>query len=77
MSRRCQTVVLSLCASLSIFITRADAQQSDGVLKFFHRDSPASASIHEEATISSVAPFRASSTISFYSSRTKSKTGLI
>ena len=33
------------------------AQQSGGVLRFFHRDSPASASIHEEATISSVAPF--------------------
>jgi peptide/nickel transport system substrate-binding protein len=25
--------------------------------QFYHRDSPASASIHEEATISSVAPF--------------------
>ena len=33
------------------------AQQSGGVLKFYHRDSPASASIHEEATISSIAPF--------------------
>jgi peptide/nickel transport system substrate-binding protein len=32
------------------------AQKSGGVLKFFHRDSPASASIHEEATISTVAP---------------------
>ncbi len=27
------------------------------MLKFFHRDSPASGSIHEEATISAVAPF--------------------
>ncbi len=36
---------------------RAMAQQSGGVLKFYHRDSPASASIHEEATISSIAPF--------------------
>src|SRR6266481_8320308 len=35
----------------------AIAQKSGGILKFFHRDSPASASIHEEATISSVAPF--------------------
>ena len=34
----------------------AMAQQSGGVLKFYHRDSPASASIHEEATISSIAP---------------------
>ena len=36
---------------------RAMAQQSGGVLRFYHRDSPASASIHEEATISSIAPF--------------------
>ena len=35
----------------------AMAQKSGGVLKFFHRDSPASGSIHEEATISAVAPF--------------------
>src|SRR3954453_10672993 len=33
------------------------AQKSGGILRLFHRDSPASASIHEEATISSVAPF--------------------
>src|SRR5260370_26704792 len=32
------------------------AQQSGGVLRFFHRDSPASMSIHEEATISTVGP---------------------
>ena len=30
----------------------AMAQQTGGILKFFHRDSPASMSIHEEATIS-------------------------
>ena len=35
------------------------AQKSGGVLRVFHRDSPASASIHEEATISAVAPFSA------------------
>jgi peptide/nickel transport system substrate-binding protein len=33
------------------------AQQSGGVLKFYHRDSPGSASIHEEATISAIGPF--------------------
>jgi peptide/nickel transport system substrate-binding protein len=33
------------------------AQKSGGILRLFHRDSPASASIHEEATISAVAPF--------------------
>src|SRR5436190_5938073 len=35
----------------------AFAQKTGGVLKFFHRDSPASGSIHEEATISAVALF--------------------
>src|ERR1700750_1826488 len=33
------------------------APQTGVILKFYHRDSPASASIHEEATISSIAPF--------------------
>src|SRR5262245_48397290 len=35
----------------------ASAQKSGGILKLFDRDSPASASIHEEATVSAVAPF--------------------
>ena len=39
--------------------TPALAQKSGGTLRFFHRDSPASGSIHEEATISVVAPFSA------------------
>ncbi len=34
----------------------AIAQQSGGTLRIYHRDSPASMSIHEEATISTVAP---------------------
>ena len=34
----------------------AATQQTGGILKFFHRDSPASMSIHEETTISTVAP---------------------
>src|SRR5438445_1597577 len=34
----------------------AAAQQSGGTLRFFHRDSPGSMSIHEEATISTVGP---------------------
>src|SRR5436853_6784393 len=34
----------------------AFAQQSGGTLRLFHRDSPASMSIHEEATISTVGP---------------------
>ena len=35
------------------------AQKSGGTLRLFHRDSPASTSIHEEATISAVAPLSA------------------
>ena len=42
-----------------IAATPALAQKSGGTLRFFHRDSPASGSIHEEATISAVAPFSA------------------
>ena len=43
-------------AIFGLLASPAIAQQSGGVLKFFHRDSPASMSIHEEATISTVAP---------------------
>jgi peptide/nickel transport system substrate-binding protein len=35
------------------------AQNAGGVLSIYHRDSPASMSIHEEATISTVAPMMA------------------
>src|SRR5690606_1070823 len=33
------------------------AQTSGGTLRLYHRDSPPSASIHEESTISTVSPF--------------------
>src|SRR5216110_1220347 len=51
--------VLVLTASLTLAVAppgTAAAQQAGGVLRFFHRDSPASMSIHEEATISTVGP---------------------
>src|SRR5438067_7181453 len=44
---------------LALLAGPAAAQKSGGTLKFFHRDSPASMSIHEEATISTVAPLSA------------------
>src|SRR6516164_7480058 len=47
---------LALGALVALCAVPAAAQQSGGILKFFHRDSPASMSIHEEATISTVAP---------------------
>jgi peptide/nickel transport system substrate-binding protein len=53
-------IAYALALTSAIFLLAAApgfAQKSGGVLKFFHRDSPASGSIHEEATISAVAPF--------------------
>jgi peptide/nickel transport system substrate-binding protein len=47
---------LALGAILALVAVPAAAQQSGGILKLFHRDSPATMSIHEEATISTVAP---------------------
>src|SRR5258707_5282178 len=46
-------VVLSLLAASDV----AFAQKQGGILRVYHRDSPASASIHEEATYSVNVPF--------------------
>src|SRR5215470_5613170 len=56
MPRQFWTLWLTICAALGLSTGFAAAQQNGGTLKFFHRDSPASMSIHEEATISVVAP---------------------
>src|SRR5215469_8456284 len=56
MVRRFWTLSLAISAVLGLAVGPATAQQAGGILKFFHRDSPASMSIHEEATISTVAP---------------------
>ena len=40
---------LAISAALGLAVGPATAQQSGGILKFFHRDRPASMSIHEEA----------------------------
>ena len=37
----------------------APAQKQGGTLKYYHRDNPPTASIHEEATVSTVNPFMA------------------
>ena len=57
MPRFIQALALAGCIVAGLLGGPALAQESGGVLKFYHRDSPASTSIHEEATISSVAPF--------------------
>jgi peptide/nickel transport system substrate-binding protein len=46
-----------LAAALVCWSGLALAQKSGGVLKMYHRDNPPSASIHEEATNSTVVPF--------------------
>src|SRR5437660_11744466 len=53
---RVSALALAGCLAFAAVPGAAVAQQWGGVLKFFHRDSPASMSIHEEATISTVAP---------------------
>src|SRR5262245_63058795 len=46
-----------LIAAASFTVAVAGEPQHGGVLKIYHRDSPPSASIHEEATYSTVIPF--------------------
>jgi hypothetical protein len=55
MIRRFWTLPLAISASLGLAVGLPPLS-TGGILKFFHRDSPASMSIHEEATISTVAP---------------------
>ena len=50
---------LLLACILAIFATAAHAQKPGGILRVTHRDNPPSASIHEEATISTDMPFMA------------------
>src|SRR5689334_15877264 len=49
-------LALAFCIAIA---QPALAQQSGGTLRIYHRDNLPSASIHEEATISTVAPFMA------------------
>ena len=48
-----------LLSALFAMTGAALAQKAGGTLKVYHRDNPPSASIHEEATISTVIPFMA------------------
>lgn len=49
--------VLSAVAALGLMTMPALAQKSGGVMKMYFQDNPPSASIHEEATTSTVVPF--------------------
>src|SRR3984957_12745658 len=57
MSGRTFALALALFGAIALGAGPAGAEKSGGILRFYHRDSPASGSIHEEATISAVAPF--------------------
>jgi peptide/nickel transport system substrate-binding protein len=58
MYENCRTVAAVAGLLLSIFITDAAfAQKQGGTLKMRHWDSPGSASIHEESTVSTNVPF--------------------
>jgi peptide/nickel transport system substrate-binding protein len=50
-------VAASSLLALTLLSAPAVAQKQGGILKMYHRDSPASASIHEEATYSNNVPF--------------------
>ena len=47
MIKRFWTLSLTIYTALGLSMEPADAQQTGGILKFFHRDSPASMSIHD------------------------------
>ncbi len=50
---------IAVIAVSALTIGPAAAQKQGGTLRIYHRDNPPSASIHEEATISTVMPFMA------------------
>ena len=50
-------LAISAAAAAVIVPTAAFAQKSGGILRVYHRGNPPSASIHEEATTSTVMPF--------------------
>ncbi len=51
------TIIAGGLLAVLVCATPAFAQKSGGILKMYHRDNPPSASIHEEATNSTVIPF--------------------
>ena len=63
MRRSCRLLAIGLsavvCAMLTGVLTPAAAQapKQGGILRIYHRDTPASASVLEEATISTIVPF--------------------
>jgi peptide/nickel transport system substrate-binding protein len=58
---RCQRLAVAAAMLGPVLMANqvALAQKQGGTLKFYHRDNPPTASIHEEATVSTVNPFMA------------------
>ena len=52
-------ILAAALAALSFAGSPALAQKQGGTLKVYHRDNPPSASVHEEATVSTNLPFMA------------------
>src|SRR5688572_17330566 len=52
-------ILAAALASLALAGGPALAQKQGGILKVYHRDNPPSASVHEEATVSTNLPFMA------------------
>lgn len=59
MRSKLTAMVAATLAATTFMILPAAAQKQGGILRVYHRDNPPSASIHEEATISTVWPFMA------------------
>jgi peptide/nickel transport system substrate-binding protein len=56
-NRTISATILAGCMLASLAAAAADEPKHGGILRVYHRDSPASASIHEEATYSTNIPF--------------------
>jgi len=55
--RHSRLLIAGIAAMLLCLSDAAFAQKSGGILRMYHRDSPPSASIHEESSPSTVVPF--------------------
>jgi len=56
-NRTISAAILAACMLASLGSASADEPKHGSILRIYHRDSPASASIHEEATYSTNIPF--------------------
>jgi peptide/nickel transport system substrate-binding protein len=55
--RRASLLALSVASAIVVTAAPSIAQKQGGTLRIYHRDNPPSASVHEEATVSTNMPF--------------------